>query len=257
MKALAKQQTETLHLAFEAESPVEVPEEHQDTGELFPPWDVKTCLQPRINYPAEVSGIPEDGVESTALFFVGNTPGAKAWDASVAQFNQASWLDANAFLLQVKDAFIGALCATCATAIDRTRDRGYIQSGLHAPSSVTTRRELLGSSESASFNAWGTGAHTATISVSRGAKEFIETAGLDQEFYKAQTIIEHTFPALDRVDVVVQHDPEDESAPPTLVLGITVQARYTEFRQARKRFFRLLRWLGCVRLCRHLAMIRE
>jgi len=87
-----------------------------------------------------------------------------------------------------------------------------------------------------------------------GVMADIDLAG---EFHQARVVAENVFPRLSGMRLALQVDPDDETATPTLVLGIVTSAPSADFRAARKRFFRTLRWSGCEKLCLSLAAVRE
>ena len=80
---------------------------------------------------------------------------------------------------------------------------------------------------------------------------------LGEQYDHARGVAEEVFPGMTEMHVELQTDPGDETATPTIVLGIVTAAASADFRRARKRFFRRLRKAGCDKLCLSLAVVRE
>jgi hypothetical protein len=95
------------------------------------------------------------------------------------------------------------------------------------------------------------------VQVSADAEEFMAREHLAGEFLRARTIAEAVFPGASGMNLALQVDPGNESAAPTLVLGVVTSTPSSDFRAARKRFFRMLRRSGCEKLCLSLAVVRE
>ncbi len=80
--------------------------------------------------------------------------------------------------------------------------------------------------------------------------------GLEGELGAASNIIATCFPRTSRVKVTLARDPEEDEESPTLVLAMDCQLSRTDFRNARKLFYRRLRSEGCTRLCDLFAVVR-
>lgn len=89
------------------------------------------------------------------------------------------------------------------------------------------------------------------------AQEYVSAESLDVELLRARRTAADVLPSGTHVCVTLEADPEEEDAEPTLVFGVTTSLRRAEFRAAHDRFFRMLRWSGCKRLCDRLAVIKE
>ena len=97
----------------------------------------------------------------------------------------------------------------------------------------------------------------AVIEVSEDAEAYMAVQQLDGEFLQAKAIAEDVFSGASEMRLELQVDPGDQDAGSALVLGVVTAAFSTDFRTARKRFFRMLRSSGCARLCLSLAVVRE
>ncbi len=95
------------------------------------------------------------------------------------------------------------------------------------------------------------------VEVSEDAEAYMAAQQLAGEFSQARAIAEDVFPGVSEMRLELQVDPGDQDAGPALVLGVVTAAASTDFRTARKRFFRMLRWSGCAKLCLSLAVLRE
>ena len=86
--------------------------------------------------------------------------------------------------------------------------------------------------------------------------DFAREEGLEGELGAASNIIATCFPRTSRVKVTLARDPEEDEESPTLVLAMDCQLSRTDFRNARKLFYRRLRSEGCTRLCDLFAVVR-
>ncbi len=95
------------------------------------------------------------------------------------------------------------------------------------------------------------------VEVSEEAETYMAAQQLAGEFFQARAIAEDVLPGVSEMRLELQVDPGDQDAGPALVLGVVTAAASTDFRAARKRFFRMLRRSGCAKLCLSLAVLRE
>ena len=102
----------------------------------------------------------------------------------------------------------------------------------------------------------GTSSQVATH-VDENVKDFIRQRSLDAEFDIALALARDLFAPAAHVRVTLEHDPEEENAPPDLVFRVATMLARRPFRDARKGFYGALRDSGHERLCDHLAVIRD
>ncbi len=250
-------QTETLHLNYEAGFPRQFAGLLLGGAELSGSWEARVQLRPSIKEPTKWAEVPTSVVESTVDFVAGRTSRAKGLIASVAQCHKTSWIDANmlqpsaqvAFLRPEPDSIPAGAWPQAADipglplAVNLRDDDSWNElSQVYVDEHLACEQNRM--------------SHVA-VDLTRDAEEFIARNRLTREFHQAREIVERTFPGLMQVDVVLETDPEDDSSQPTLILGVTTRVSSVDFRTARRRFFRTLRWLGCSLLCESLALVRE
>lgn len=94
------------------------------------------------------------------------------------------------------------------------------------------------------------------IEVAPDAAAFIDAEALRDEMLRAEGILQSELEPAERIAVSLERDPEDEDAPPSLVLHVWTSMGIEAFRAARKRAYRKLDRAGCERLCLHLAIVK-
>jgi hypothetical protein len=261
-------ETETLRLGYGVRSPSRSSAQPaEDTGPLDT-WDLKQSVQLVPRTTVDWGDAPDEALESTAIFLVGSAShlalacqwGAAqppVWGGLAARIHEASWIDAQPLLQMARGilekppaAFVFADVGVLAHGF-----RCYVScESIHVEEGWGHIRAWLGEEYHAPEPMAPTGV---PVEVSRDADHLMTKDHLAGEFLRAKGIAEDVFPGVSEMRLELQADPSEEDAPPSLVLGIVSSATSADFRSARKRFFRMIRWAGCERLCLSLAVVRE
>lgn len=96
-----------------------------------------------------------------------------------------------------------------------------------------------------------------TAHVDDPLKEFVSADSLGAEFERAIGMAKASFSPATSIRATLEHDPEEEGAPPTIVFRVATALGTVAFRDARMAFYRALRAEGARRLCSCLAVVRD
>ena len=88
------------------------------------------------------------------------------------------------------------------------------------------------------------------------AADFVREQGLERELSATWNVISRCFSSDSRVKVRLVDAPEEDEEDPSLVLALDCPLSRTDFRNARKLFYRRLRTEGCSHLCDLIAIVR-
>ncbi len=97
----------------------------------------------------------------------------------------------------------------------------------------------------------------AGVEVAPAVDAFLKKESLSDEFVVAARTARECFPEATRIRVTLDYDPEDEDAPPDVVLRVARAQSWADFRESNIRFYRSLSASGCGRLCLFLAVVSD
>jgi len=98
--------------------------------------------------------------------------------------------------------------------------------------------------------------HVAVV-VEPDAQSFVEQESLGRELVAALEIAKECLTGTTRIRVEFMEDPEEDDAPPSIVLEVDNSLPRAGFREARRRFYRGSRTKGYHELLDYLSIVRE
>lgn len=96
-----------------------------------------------------------------------------------------------------------------------------------------------------------------TAHVDDPLKDFVSADSLGAEFERAIGMAKASFSPATSIRATLEHDPEEEGAPPAIVFRVATALQRVAFRDARMGFYRALRESGCRRLWNILVVVRD
>ncbi len=95
------------------------------------------------------------------------------------------------------------------------------------------------------------------VVVEPDAQGFVEERSLAPELDAALEIAKECLTGTTRIRVELMEDPEEQDAPPSIVLRVDNSLSQPDFWNARKRFYGTVRSAGAVHLYEYLSIVRE